>query len=107
MKYYALTVNPLNVKRTKEEIDDALERWLSKANAEKLWGTYELAGRKLHYHTIIKCNKMPYLKKCRIPGYQIYLGGLHTERWERYIAKEKHIEDEAIFQHHCQNNYLF
>lgn len=107
MKYYALTINPLNVKKTKEDIIIAKKRWLAKANMEELWGTYELAGKKLHYHCIVKGEKMPYLKRCKIPGYQVYFGGLHTERWEKYIAKEKHIEDEAIFQHHCQNNYLF
>lgn len=107
MKYYALTINPLNVTKDQEDIQEALKKWLQKANMQNLWGTYELAGKKLHYHTIVKGNKVPYLKRCKVEGYQIYFGGEHTERWEQYISKEKAKEGEAIFTHYCQNNYLF
>lgn len=107
MKYYALTINPLNVTKGQEDIKEALNKWCKKANMTPLYGTYELAGKKLHYHTVVKGEKEPFLKRCKIPGYQVYFGGAHGWKWDRYIFKEKNIEDESIFQHYCQNNYLF
>lgn len=108
MKYYAVTVNPLNVTRSYDELTNAYEKWLQKSKCKDVYHTYELKGKKLHIHSMVKAHRKPFMKYCRIPGYQTYLvESSNHEGWYRYMNKNKIEEEEQIFQHYCQNNYLF
>lgn len=107
MKYYAITVNPLNVTRPKEDLDKAYEYWLKTTGCEEYKKVYELAGKKLHIHATVKRKSKPYLRRAKVYGYQIYFGGETTPKWYDYMKKHKFLEEESIVTHYCQNNYVF